>query len=145
MDDHHDAVTGAKLEDLRVSDPDVSDWIGLVEIKGYSKGAKVRDVAQVIGRPIVGFVKENGREPSAVWHVVNANRGEDPSSRALAIPDDRDLEALAQANGMLIDTRDLFRAARAVEARVWDAADVRRTLREARRRWVFSDEPPSGD
>ena len=140
MDDHHDAVTGAKLEDLRVSDTDGSGWVCLVEKKGYSKGAKVRDVAQVTGRPIVGYIKENGREPSAVWHVVNANRGADPSSRPIAIPDDRDLEALAQANGVLIDTRDLFRAVRAIEARVLEAVDVRRTLREARRRWVFSGE-----
>jgi hypothetical protein len=143
MDEHHDAVSGARLEDLRVSDIDDSDWICLAEVKGYSKGAKVRDVAQVIGRPVVGFLKEVGREPSAVWHIVNANRGENPSSRPKAIPDDRDLKALADANGVLIDTRDLFRAVRGVQAGGLEAAVVRRALRDARSRWVFIDDSSS--
>lgn len=49
MDGHHDQVTKAKLEDLRVGDSEDPGWVGLVEIKGRTKGAKTNDVNQNFG------------------------------------------------------------------------------------------------
>ncbi|WP_143264709.1 hypothetical protein [Arthrobacter sp. 49Tsu3.1M3] len=135
MDDHHDERTGAKLEDLRAEDPSDADWLTLVEVKGYAKGAKVNDVPQITGRPAVAYTKETGQEPPAVWHIVNAWRGTNPSTRVQAIPNDDDLRPLTEAEGALIDTRDLYEAWRDVSAGIADAESVRASLRAAKTRW----------
>ncbi|WP_024285336.1 hypothetical protein [Cellulomonas sp. KRMCY2] len=135
MDGHHDAKTGAKLEDLRVSDSDDHAWECLVEVKGYTKGAKVNDVQQITGRPSVHYAAEEGRPPSSVWHVVNSFLGTDPSSRPPAIPSDLDLNPLTTADGALIDTRDLYLAWRDVATGTVTAAEVRESLRQAVTRW----------
>jgi hypothetical protein len=140
MDDHHDERTGAKLEDLRVEDPSDADWLTLVEVKGYAKGAKVNDVPQSTGRPAVAYTKETGQEPPAVWHIVNAWRGTNPSTRVQAIPNDDDLRPLTEAAGALIDTRDLFEAWRDVSAGIADAESVRASLRAAKTRWHWTPE-----
>ncbi|MFD1211100.1 hypothetical protein ACFQ36_03455 [Arthrobacter sp. GCM10027362] len=137
MDDHHDATTKAKLEDLRVKDPDEEGWICLVEIKGYSKGAKTNDVNQIVGRPMRAYIAETRSEPSTVWHVVNTERGTDPTARRKAIPNDVDLELLTDANGALIDTRQLFLAVRDVQLGRQEASAIRKDLRIARTRWDY--------
>lgn len=137
MDDHHDAVTKAKLEDLRVTDAEDPEWVALVEIKGYTKGARTNDVGQVLGRPMRAYIIEASREPSCVWHVVNPERGVDPSTRNDAIPNDLDLEGLTDANGALIETRQLFVALRDVQSGKVDAAAVRLSLKNARTRWDY--------
>jgi len=136
MDEHHDQKTGAKLEDLRATDPDVPGWVALVEVKGYTRGAKVNDVAQIIGRPSMAFAIDQRRPPDAVWHIVNTWRETDPSTRPIAIPNDNDLSALTSAGGTLIDTRDLFTAWRAVHEGTATSTDVRGSLREALTRWT---------
>lgn len=138
MDGHHDAKTKAKLEDLRITDPETEDWICLAEVKGYTKGAKTSDVAQIIGRPLRNYRDEAGKYPSAVWHIVNPFREKDPSTRAVAIPNDLDLGPLADADGALIDTRDLFLAVRDVEAGAATAEDIRASLQQARTRWTYT-------
>jgi hypothetical protein len=137
MDDHHDERTGAKLEDLRVDDPSAPDWHCLVEVKGYTKGAKVNDVPQITGRPVAAYTKETGDFPSAVWHIVNAWRGTPPSTRPVAIPNDDDLKPLTDTGGALIDTRDLFEAWRDVSAGQIEAEAVRVSLRSAVTRWTY--------
>lgn len=138
MDGHNDAVTGAKLEDLRITDPAYdAHWTCLVEVKGYGKGAKTNDVAQIAGRPSVAFGVAEGRAPDAVWHVVNAWRDRPPTSRPEAIPNALDLAPLAAANGRLIDTRDPFRAWRDVTEGVTPAAQVRDSLRTGEVRWTW--------
>lgn len=141
MDDHHDEKTGAKLEDLRVTDTKDPDWICLAEVKGYLKGAKVSDVPQVTARPVISFLKESGHEPSSVWHTVNIWRGSDPSTRGKAIDNDAvDLLPLTQAEGALIDTRDLFRAWRDAQDQPELAEKIRASLKNARTRWTYEPE-----
>ncbi|MCS6548418.1 hypothetical protein NYS50_11065 [Curtobacterium flaccumfaciens pv. flaccumfaciens] len=139
MDDHHDATTGAKLEDLRVSCP--SDgrpgWTALVEVKGYSKGARANDVGQILGRPPMAFFKEEGREPNALWHIANSLREQDPSTRPVALSSENDLVVLAANGGCFIDTRDLFLAWRAVAEGDVTGDSVRDSLMGARERWTW--------
>lgn len=137
MDDHHDLTTKAKLEDLRVTDDLDPGWLSLVEIKGYAKGAKVNDVAQIIGRPLRSFLLETGREPSSVWHVVNPQRNIDPSARSDAIPNDLDLQPLSDADGVLIETRQLFLALRDVHSGQIGASEVKDSIKAARTRWNY--------
>lgn len=141
MDGHHDRVTGAKLEDLRVTEPGDASWECLVEVKGYAKGARANDVSQVTGRPAASYAAETGHVPSAVWHIVNAYRAADPSSRPVALTGKGDLAPLTEADGALIDTRDLFAAWRAVTEHRVEASEVRASLRSARTRWIFDPNP----
>lgn len=145
MDDHHDAKNGAKLEDLRVRLPSGEglDWTALVEVKGYSKGARANDVAQVLGRPAMVYFQEEGREPDGLWHVVNALRGQDPSTRPRALSGASDLVVLKANGGCLIDTRDLFRAWRDVEEGAATAEEIRTSLMAGRERWEWPAEKAS--
>lgn len=135
MDAHHDAVTGAKLEDLRATDPDTPGWTALIEVKGYLNGAKVNDVVKITGRPSVAFAAETHRAPETVWHVVNAWRQTDPATREVAIANVNDLQPLTAAGGALIDTRDLFTAWRDVQEGRTTQQEARASLRAARTRW----------
>jgi len=137
LDEEHHTKHGRRLEDLRATDPVVTDWESLVEVKGYAKGAKANDVHQVTQAPTTYFAIAHGRPPRTVWHVVNVQRGVDPSNRATALPSDADLQALTDAPGALIDTRDLFRAWRDVMTTTARAEDVRESLRNARTRWTW--------
>lgn len=137
-DDHHDEKTGAKLEDLLVKD---GCWTCLAEVKGYTKGAKVNEVPKITGRPSVAFAAEHGEPPDAVWHIVNTWRATDPATRPLAVPNDLDLAPLTDANGCLIDTRDLFRAWRDVQEGRATAEEVRDAMRSAVTRWSWTSPP----
>ena len=104
-----DAKKDDHLEDLRISDPNESGWIALGEVKGYTKGAKTEALTQFL-RFNARFVQENGRLPDACWYIVNQFLGRDPSSRQLALNGkDDDVKAFAAANGLVLDTRELFK------------------------------------
>ncbi|WP_075764688.1 maleylpyruvate isomerase N-terminal domain-containing protein [Actinoalloteichus fjordicus] len=133
---------GQRREDLRVRDPDEPGWEAIVEIKGYTRGAQVNHLAR-IRRWASRYATDHGRAPDALWHVVNHFRTTDPSARPVVLPDDDALVDLVAEGGVLIDTRDLFTAARDVQAGTV-AADVRKLLCGARGRWNHS-EPPVAD
>ncbi|MEU4673918.1 hypothetical protein AB0F91_39685 [Amycolatopsis sp. NPDC023774] len=139
---------GQRLEDLRVRDPHAHPgWEALVEVKGYTAGAKVNDLGKLL-RWKAHYVKETRRDPDALWHVVNAFRQNDPVTRPVPIPSDEDLENLVAEGGVLIDTRDLFKAQRDVAAGAADRDEVRVALRSATGRWTHdpraaADEEPT--
>lgn len=138
LDEENHRKYKRRLEDLRVTVPGDEGWESLVEVKGYTKGAKVNDVRQVTDAPSIYFeLEHDGRSPAAVWHVVNVERGTDPSLRKPAIPADADLQVLTDVGGALIDTRDLFRALRDVETGVATADAVRGSLLTALTRWTW--------
>jgi len=141
-DEHNYRAHGVLLEDLLVTDPGVQGWESLVEVKGYAKGAKATEVAQITGRASTVFAVEHHRAPSSVWHVVNHWRSDDPSVRADALPNSADLHVLTDNSGALIDTRHLFRAWCDVQAGTASSGDVRRSLRTARTRWIYSAPTP---
>ncbi|WP_410607203.1 hypothetical protein [Amycolatopsis sp. lyj-109] len=126
---------GQRREDLRVTDPGVLGWEAIVEVKSYTAGAKVNDLAKLL-RWKSHYVKDSGRDPDALWHVVNAFRQVDPAARPIPIPDEEDLENLVEENGVLIDTRALFRAQRDVETGIADPSHIRTSLRAAVGRWT---------
>ena len=133
MDDHHDAENGAKLEDLRVS---FGEWTALVEVKGYTKGAKANDLMQVAGRPPLQFQHETDRLPNKIWHVVNISRYIHPSKRGVAISDKTALDKFEVSNGCLIDSRDLFKAISAPRS---SYSKTRDSLMSATRVWPARD------
>jgi len=99
----------AKREDFRVTDPDSPGWLALAEAKGFTKG-----VAEVgltsLGRWVEFFIQETGVMPSARWYIANHHLREDPSNRPVGLHGRDDvIEVFRSSNGLLIDTRVLFR------------------------------------
>jgi hypothetical protein len=138
MDPPQSTTTNPNLEDLRVRTHDDAGWECLVEVKGYTKGAKVSDVPQIIGRPVRRYISQNQREPSSLWHVVNTYANQNPSSRDPAFDNPEvDLGVLAENGGVAIDTRDLFRAVRDVAAGHVTAESVRQSLVAASMLWAW--------
>lgn len=59
VDDRDQARPDEKLEDLLVTDPDVADWVALVEVKGFGRGAKTSGITQFL-RFERRYTHENG-------------------------------------------------------------------------------------
>lgn len=127
---------GDRREDFQLRLPSGEDWVSLVEVKGYTRGAAVNDLARV-ERWATRYTAEHGRIPSAKWHIVNVFRLEDPETRPQALPNDDDIRDFADHGGLLIDTRDLFRAWVAVDEGSSTAEAVRSSLLAANGRWRF--------
>lgn len=135
-----DATIGGsapKLEDLRLKDPDEPDWVCLVEVKGYTKGAKANDVQQIALRPAQAFVEETGRTADRLWHVVNVWIESNPDTRGPSLQNDPSIDGLASVRGAFIDTRELFRAWQEVQREPSSKSTVRARLRGAVGRFVF--------
>jgi hypothetical protein len=110
VDEERRAQGLALREDLQVSD---GDWLSLCEVKGYGKGAKASDLTKLATLPGRYFF-DTGKSASAIWCVVNHQRGHDPSLRPLPLRGHEDhIQVLAdEQNGLVIDTRDLFGCAK---------------------------------
>jgi hypothetical protein len=120
-----------KLEDLHIKDPDEPEWLALAEVKGFSKGAKTSGITQFL-RFERRFMAETGREPSALWYVVNHQRTRDPVARGMAMAGaDEDVAVFAEARGAVIDTVYLFRLLQAVRRGEASPAAARVALRTA--------------
>jgi hypothetical protein len=120
---------GRKQEDLRVSD---GDWVAVAEVKGYARSnAKARDLLQ-LGKAARVFAVHEKREPDAQWYFVNQSFETSPNDRAAPLASAREeLEIFAADSGLVIDTRDLFRLHKAVEAGVVSKDRARQALRDA--------------
>lgn len=135
-DDGEPADGGGKAEDLGASDPEVPDWDPVIEVKGYDGGAKGSDIRKL--QRHVRRAERAGRTPDAAWWVINHNRNKDPDERGLVLRGEDamvDDEASGEPPLLIVDTRDLFVAAKAVEVGKLDPRDVRASLRRSTGRW----------
>ncbi|KRC65553.1 hypothetical protein ASE12_12790 [Aeromicrobium sp. Root236] len=106
--DKEHAKKGDLLEDLRVLDPDDPDWVALVEVRGYSGGAKLSDL-QRITRFATRFAAANRRVPSACWYVVNHFLGTDPGKRDEPLAsNEEEVATFNEDGGLIIGTPELF-------------------------------------
>lgn len=126
-----------RLEDLQIRDADDPDWEALVEVKGYTKGAKANDVTQLTSRPAVQFAAQQGRAPRSLWFVANAWRDTHPASREQPLQSDpATVNTLEQSHGAVLDTRDLLRALQQVDSSAIETVRwIRQSLRAATGRW----------
>lgn len=123
------ALPGDLLEDLRVEDPGVPDWIALVEVRGYKGGAKVSDL-QRIGRFEARFAVANQRMPSCSWYVVNQFNEQDPGGRPRPLDaNPEELALFAETGGLVVDTRALFELKQKVADGQITASEARERLR----------------
>ena len=70
----------AKVEDLRLTDPDDPAWTNITEVRGYTGGAKLSDL-QRIGRFAGLFLRRTGEFPKSRWYLVNQFLRADPDTR----------------------------------------------------------------
>ncbi|WP_439029258.1 hypothetical protein [Gordonia terrae] len=123
-----------KRDDLRVRD---GDWVAVTEVKGYSKGGSTRDLL-TLSRWVELYIKETGNEPDARWYICNQFRNTHPDQRReLLRGQDDDVDVFAESNGLAIDTRNLFRLVRDVEARVIEQDAARELLRQSVGRFSY--------
>jgi hypothetical protein len=129
---------GAKREDLRVRNREQSGWIALAEVRGYSKGAKIADLARLNGRFRTLYQLEVGKLPSATWLIVNHFIEQDPAARELVLQSNEDeLDAFAQDGVLVIDSVRLFECWRAVEDHLITAEQARTALVTATGRFAL--------
>lgn len=111
-----------KREDLWV---DHEDERVIIEVKGYTKGAKVSDLMRAKDYRLL-HLQRQGFAPNRQWHVVNAFRTKEPDARQRLFEGHDD--AVKGFGGLIIDSRDLFRLVRAVERGELEDATARNLL-----------------
>jgi len=130
--DNEVAVPGDLLEDLRVEDADVPEWIALVEVRGYKGGAKVTDL-QRIGRFEGRFAMARQRMPDSSWYIVNQFSEQDPGGRPQPLhANPEELAVFAENGGLVVDTTVLFELSQRVSAGELTAKAAREMLRASR-------------
>ncbi len=108
----------------------------IIEVKGYDAGAKASDLALMLRH--LSRADRAGRSPSAIWWIANHWRKRSPDDRGVILAGEDAMIAAHAGEGVplvVVDTRDLFRAVRAVEDGRMTPPEVRASLRAARGRW----------
>lgn len=130
-----------RLEDLRITLPARKDWAVLAEVKGYKNDAKVNDLQQLPGRPLRKYVEETGRPPSSLWHIVNTRIEENPSARKRTHRhfNKEDTALIADHEGLILETRDLFEAAKAVDRGDHTPEEIRSAVEASELYWTVEN------
>jgi hypothetical protein len=130
---------GDRREDLQVTASEMPDWIALVEVRAYRRGASAGDLTRM-ERFRTRFVLDKGKLPDALWYLANQFLEDDPEARPrILASNEPELEAFAEGNGLAIDTADLFRLWMAVKEQRLTAEDARSRLIQASGRFTFDD------
>ncbi|MET7770194.1 hypothetical protein [Nocardia sp. NPDC005366] len=117
----------AKQSDLSVTE---GDWTAMVEVKGYTKGAKSNDLLAV-GRHRRIYERAH-KEVQRMWYIANAFRLDPPASRPNILDGaDEHVTEFAQDDGLIIDTRELFDMIKRVEMGGLTAESARAILKAA--------------
>lgn len=139
-DERQAAKGSAKREDLEVKSAAHAGWVALAEIKGYeNRSAKTSDITQ-LQKAAAFYERDHDKKPDSLWYIINANHGKLPDARSIPLassPDD--VEIFAEDGGAVIDTRELFRMVRAVQAGTLSTSDAVAALVSAR--GIFSSHP----
>ena len=134
-----DGVTDSdRLQDLHVADPDLPDRVVIAEVRGYGKsGGKATDLNAKIRRFRERYIKSTGEEPHASWYIANQTIHLDPSARPMLLQGAQpDIDTFAEnADGLVIDTVQLFRVLRRIERGEVDLPEFRARMMAARGRW----------
>jgi hypothetical protein len=137
MDDVYPA--GDRREDLQVTAREVPEWVALVEVRSYRRGAQSDDL-QRIGRFSKRYLRDNGREADALWYVVNQFNEDNPAQRPPVLASkEPELAEFANDDGVAIDTTHLFRLWMAVKSGRLTAEEARSRLMQAGGRFTFDD------
>lgn len=132
----------AKTADLVVSE---DDWIAIVEVKGYAKGAKSNDLMDVM-KHRRAYERRYGCDAGNMWYVANIFRTQSPESRPeIFTGADDQLDSFADPDGLVIDTRELFDLLKQVESGDVSPASARAVLKNSTGRFSCHTELPQGE
>lgn len=100
---------GDRREDLRVTTPDQQEWVAISEVRGYKRGAQLNDLMR-INRFVIRYLQETGKVPDNAWYIVNHDLDQDPTVRPSPLASNPlEVQTFAEDNGLIIDSRFLFR------------------------------------
>lgn len=129
----------ARREDYRITDPDAADWIAVGEAKGFRKGVSETGL-QSLARWVRFYVLDHRAVPSAQWYIANQFLLEDPATRPAPLHGRDDVVAsFAADDGLLLDTRVLFRLVVTSQRHPGLKPRIRELLRSARGRLSEDD------
>lgn len=141
MDDHW--PDGARREDYRIRDPEAENWLALGDATGTAKGAKGSKFTSLQTHLTLFLLDERPLDRPFLWLLVNQLRFRDPETRGTLFRDD-EAAAIAEANGLAIDTVALFLLsglaerlpAVKLELRAWMRSRVGQLTIEDARDWI---------
>ena len=117
-----------KREDLRLTLPGRSDWEGIVEVKGYTRGTKTNDARQIRGHR-ENYAIEKGRTPDLTLWIANPHRTTEPSDRPR--PDSNVREAVEMIGAVHVLASDLYAQWALAAAGTLTREEIIRSLTEA--------------
>ena len=126
-----DAVNpeGSRKEDYRIRDTEDSNWIALGDAKGV-KGGVPESVFTQLGRWVEFYIIQEKVAPTARWSIANYYRLDDPNTRPEPFANRPDnVEVFTAANGLLLDTRALFKFLRIAQDHPERKSAIRAFLR----------------
>lgn len=119
----------ARREDYRITDPDEPGWLALGEAKGFTKGVSESGIINLMKYAAL-YASEQKQTPGHQWYIANHFRREDPATRQRALNGRDDvIEAFSSADGLLIDTRELFAVLMEARRRPECGAEIRAAMR----------------
>ena len=129
----------ARREDYRITDPDDADWIAVGEAKGFRKGVSETGLHS-LSRWVLYYLRDHGTLPSAQWYIGNQFLHEDPATRPVPLHGRDDVvAAFTESDGLLLDTRVLFRLVVTTQQHPDLKPRIRELLRSARGRLLEGD------
>ncbi|NVC25123.1 hypothetical protein E7Z53_17005 [Kocuria salina] len=132
-------VGGNKYEDLQVRNPDDSDWVALVECKGYSaSNGKITDFRQVT-RARTRYEYSIGEVPDRCWYVINNRFSDAPHLRPEPLESNKeDLNDYFAKDGIVtIPSTSLFQLYKAYLAEEISDVEAREKLFSSEARFYY--------
>jgi hypothetical protein len=93
---------GDRREDLQVTASDMPDWIALVEVRAYRRGASAGDLTRM-ERFRTRYVLDKGKLPDTLWYIANQFLEDDPGTRPRILASNQsELDAFAEGLDLLL-------------------------------------------
>ena len=129
-----------KKEDLRIQDPDVTNWEAIVEVRGHAKSSGQTSDLGRLSRFARLYHIETGHPPNKLLYVVNGQielpsplQRQEPFSSA---PDD--VAAFGEQDGLIIWTVNLFKILKETSIK-GNISEIRKSLRDNTGIWRFGE------
>ena len=127
-------AAGDRREDLRIRLPADSAWITIAEVRGYTKGAELKDLLRM-GRFRTRYVQDEHSLPSGSWYIVNEFISQDPAARPRVLQsNDKEVETFGEDDGLGIGSVPLFEMLMDFRRGLLTQDEVQHLLRDSRGR-----------
>ncbi len=126
MDEVAELQGSNKQEDLQARHVRLAgdDWVALVEVKSFTRGAKSSALQQI--QKAAGIYEGRvGRPPTALWYVVNAEKEKPLDARGEVLRGaEEEVEVFSKDGGLVVDAKVLFQIDKKVKSGEWTADEA---------------------